>query len=197
MQALLIRKETRTLRQPICSSHATRVLTGRRVSTYCGYSEFRARSNQASTRARCSSARFSETTVPDCNACTRHQHSRCPRRPEPVRSPTLFTCKNCGNRALSRKRCATVLAHRDHSRGHPRLHAGHDVAFGCNPAMAASVESRRFRVFRMGAHDSGSAERLPLRPRDIAREERDLRERFARTQRDGPAAAARAGGDYQ
>jgi len=58
--------------------------------------------------------------------------------------------------------------------------AGHTVAFGCGPSMAASVEAAGFTVFAMGVEAGRAAERIPLRPVDRQREDRDLRERFAR-----------------
>lgn len=58
--------------------------------------------------------------------------------------------------------------------------AGHAVAFGCAPPMAPPVEAAGFRALAMGAGASRPRERLPLRPVDRRREERDLRERFAR-----------------
>jgi len=58
--------------------------------------------------------------------------------------------------------------------------AGHSVAFGCAVSMVPTVEAAGFDVFAMGGAASGAAERLPLRPLDRAREERELRDRFAR-----------------
>ena len=58
--------------------------------------------------------------------------------------------------------------------------AGHDVAFGCALAMAASVEAAGFRAFPIGSQTRAAARRIPLRPLDSEREDRDLRERFAR-----------------
>lgn len=57
---------------------------------------------------------------------------------------------------------------------------GHEVAFGCDPSQARLPGEADFRVFRMGPGGARLRERLPLRPPDPAREERDLRERFAR-----------------
>jgi UDP:flavonoid glycosyltransferase YjiC (YdhE family) len=58
--------------------------------------------------------------------------------------------------------------------------AGHDVGFGCALAMAASVEAAGFRAFPIGSQTRAAARRIPLRPLDSEREDRDLRERFAR-----------------
>lgn len=58
--------------------------------------------------------------------------------------------------------------------------AGHTVAFGCAPEMVSMVEAAGFGVFAMGARESGKPLRMPLRPLDEGREDRDLRERFAR-----------------
>jgi len=58
--------------------------------------------------------------------------------------------------------------------------AGHRVAFGCSPPMARAVEAAGFHTLPMGRSASEAVRRLPLRPPDREREERDLRERFAR-----------------
>ncbi len=58
--------------------------------------------------------------------------------------------------------------------------AGHSVAFGCGPSLIQDVEAAGFNTFAMGRGTSATPERIPLRPIDSAREERDLRERFAR-----------------
>ncbi|MCP4004699.1 MAG: glycosyltransferase [bacterium] len=58
--------------------------------------------------------------------------------------------------------------------------AGHDIAFGCAPRMVSTVEAAGFEVFAMGTDLGGPLKRLPLRPFDREREDRDLRERFAR-----------------
>jgi UDP:flavonoid glycosyltransferase YjiC (YdhE family) len=58
--------------------------------------------------------------------------------------------------------------------------AGHTVAFGCGASMVPMVEAGAFTVFAMGTVASNAPERLPLRPVDREREDRDLRERFAR-----------------
>jgi UDP:flavonoid glycosyltransferase YjiC (YdhE family) len=58
--------------------------------------------------------------------------------------------------------------------------AGHTVAFGCAPAMLPTVQARGFHCFALGESTHGRSERVPLRPLDRAREERDLRERFVR-----------------
>jgi UDP:flavonoid glycosyltransferase YjiC (YdhE family) len=58
--------------------------------------------------------------------------------------------------------------------------AGHAVAFGCGPSMISTVRAADFTVFAMGMGESGAPERLPLRPPDREREDRDLRDRFAR-----------------
>jgi UDP:flavonoid glycosyltransferase YjiC (YdhE family) len=61
--------------------------------------------------------------------------------------------------------------------------AGHSVAFGCAAPMAAVIENANFTSFSLGplgnrAHHA--PKRTGLRPVDRVREERDLRERFAR-----------------
>jgi UDP:flavonoid glycosyltransferase YjiC (YdhE family) len=57
--------------------------------------------------------------------------------------------------------------------------AGHDVAFGCGPAMAATVAAAGFTVFPMGAASAGAPARTPLRPLDQAREDQEFRDHFA------------------
>jgi UDP:flavonoid glycosyltransferase YjiC (YdhE family) len=57
--------------------------------------------------------------------------------------------------------------------------AGHVVAFTSRPRMVPTVEAAGFTVLAVGV-DSGSVPaRIPLRPLDMAREERDFRENFA------------------
>jgi len=56
----------------------------------------------------------------------------------------------------------------------------HTVAFGCAASMVPAVEAASLTGFRVGADPGGEPRRLPLRPPDRAREERDLRERFVR-----------------
>jgi UDP:flavonoid glycosyltransferase YjiC (YdhE family) len=58
--------------------------------------------------------------------------------------------------------------------------AGHTVAFGCGPSMAATVKSAGFTTFRLGTHSGSAAHRLPLRPIDLEREAQEFRDRFAR-----------------
>ena len=61
--------------------------------------------------------------------------------------------------------------------------AGHSVAFGCSPSIVSWVEAAGFAVFSIGARGSearSEPERTALRPLDLEREDRDLRERFAR-----------------
>jgi UDP:flavonoid glycosyltransferase YjiC (YdhE family) len=58
--------------------------------------------------------------------------------------------------------------------------AGHSVAFGCAPTMFSIVRAAGFPSFALGTSTRGRPERVPLRPVDSAREERDLHERFAR-----------------
>lgn len=58
--------------------------------------------------------------------------------------------------------------------------AGHTVAFGCGPSMAATVEAAGFTVFRLGTGVAGVPERLPLRPLDPTREDEEFRDRFVR-----------------
>ncbi|MFK3984862.1 glycosyltransferase [Micromonospora sp. NPDC050397] len=75
--------------------------------------------------------------------------------------------------------------------------AGHTVAFGCSPAMAARVEKQGFTVLTPsapvtagGARAAGpdiAADRPPLQPVDVAQIEREIREIFA-----GRAARERA-----
>jgi UDP:flavonoid glycosyltransferase YjiC (YdhE family) len=63
---------------------------------------------------------------------------------------------------------------------HAAATAGHTVAFGCAPAMLATVQAAGFACFALGASTRGRPARAPLRAVDLAREERDLRERFVR-----------------
>ena len=58
--------------------------------------------------------------------------------------------------------------------------AGHSVAFGCGSSMVSTVKAADFSVFVLGAGESSAPERIPLRPLDSEREDRDLRDRFAR-----------------
>jgi len=59
--------------------------------------------------------------------------------------------------------------------------AGHTVAVACAPSLVPVVESQGLTALGVGpSGQSADSKRLPLRPVDIAREERDLRERFAR-----------------
>lgn len=57
---------------------------------------------------------------------------------------------------------------------------GHSVAFGCAPSMVPMVEAAGFAAFALGVEASSPRQRLALRPVDLERENRDLRERFAR-----------------
>lgn len=58
--------------------------------------------------------------------------------------------------------------------------AGHSVAFNCAPSTVSMVRDAGFHAFATGPRSSRPPERLPLRPPDRAREERELCERFAR-----------------
>jgi UDP:flavonoid glycosyltransferase YjiC (YdhE family) len=58
--------------------------------------------------------------------------------------------------------------------------ANHTVAFACGHSMISTVMSYGFAAFPIGAESSGPPERIPLRPLSMEREERDLREKFAR-----------------
>jgi UDP:flavonoid glycosyltransferase YjiC (YdhE family) len=58
--------------------------------------------------------------------------------------------------------------------------AGHTVAFGCAPPLAQTVERAGLTAFPIGTGAKSPVERIPLRPLDRDREDRDLRERFAR-----------------
>lgn len=58
--------------------------------------------------------------------------------------------------------------------------AGHAVSVACGPAMAAAVRAAGLEAIALGIDGRPLTERLPLRPVDRTREERDLRERFAR-----------------
>ena len=66
---------------------------------------------------------------------------------------------------------------------------GHAVAVACGPSRVASVEAAGFRAFSVGPARPGPRQRLPLLEVDVAREERDVRERLA-----GQAARTRAEG---
>lgn len=57
--------------------------------------------------------------------------------------------------------------------------AGHTVAFAGGPSMVATVEAQGFTVFAIGT-GGGAPRRLPLLEVNAEREDRDLRERFAR-----------------
>ena len=57
---------------------------------------------------------------------------------------------------------------------------GHTVAFGCGPSMASIVEAADFTVFVLGTGTPSAPQRLPLRTLDLAREEQEFRDRFAR-----------------
>jgi len=57
---------------------------------------------------------------------------------------------------------------------------GHDVAVACRPFLVPFVEAAGFTAFRVGTSTGvNQQKRLPLKEVDVAREERDLRERFA------------------
>jgi UDP:flavonoid glycosyltransferase YjiC (YdhE family) len=58
--------------------------------------------------------------------------------------------------------------------------AGHTVAFGCGPSMVTIVETAGFKVFPLGTGAPDTPERLPLRPLDTEREDREFRDGFAR-----------------
>jgi UDP:flavonoid glycosyltransferase YjiC (YdhE family) len=58
--------------------------------------------------------------------------------------------------------------------------AGHTVAFGCGPAMAATVAAAGFTALTLGAGTASAPERAPLRPLDAAREDAEFRDRFVR-----------------
>jgi hypothetical protein len=58
--------------------------------------------------------------------------------------------------------------------------AGHTVAFGCGPSMVPTVEAAHFTGFPLGTGRAGPPQRIPLRPLDAAREDREFRDRFAR-----------------
>jgi UDP:flavonoid glycosyltransferase YjiC (YdhE family) len=57
---------------------------------------------------------------------------------------------------------------------------GHTVAFTGRPAMVSSVQSAGFTCFATGPDIGGTPERLPLLELNAEREDRDLREGFAR-----------------
>jgi UDP:flavonoid glycosyltransferase YjiC (YdhE family) len=58
---------------------------------------------------------------------------------------------------------------------------GHGVKFFCGPSLVETVEAAGFRAFAVGDRTvSPPSTLLPLRPIDRAREDRDLRDRFAR-----------------
>ncbi len=56
---------------------------------------------------------------------------------------------------------------------------GHDILFACAPAMAPGVEAEGFTAASVGAAPDAPPSRRPLRAVDRAREDRDLRVRFA------------------
>jgi UDP:flavonoid glycosyltransferase YjiC (YdhE family) len=58
--------------------------------------------------------------------------------------------------------------------------AGHVVAVACGPAMVPAIEAAGLPAFAVGAGGGGAPKRIPLRPVSMRREERDLREGFAR-----------------
>jgi UDP:flavonoid glycosyltransferase YjiC (YdhE family) len=58
--------------------------------------------------------------------------------------------------------------------------AGHTVAVGCGPSMAATVAAAGFTALPLGTGSASAPERLPLRPLDAAREDQEFRDRFAR-----------------
>lgn len=58
--------------------------------------------------------------------------------------------------------------------------AGHSVIFGCGPSLVSMVEAANFSVLVMDTGPSSPRVRIPLRPVDPDREDRDLRDRFAR-----------------
>jgi UDP:flavonoid glycosyltransferase YjiC (YdhE family) len=58
--------------------------------------------------------------------------------------------------------------------------AGHTIAFTAEPWSVASVEAAGFTVFGEGAGSDYVPERLPLQSLDVEREERAIRESFAR-----------------
>jgi UDP:flavonoid glycosyltransferase YjiC (YdhE family) len=57
---------------------------------------------------------------------------------------------------------------------------GHEVAFGCAPSMVSTVKAAGFNVSAIGTGTSSAPKRISLRPLDSEREDRDLRDRFAR-----------------
>lgn len=57
---------------------------------------------------------------------------------------------------------------------------GHTVAFAGGPSMLATVEAVGFTAFAVGAEGGGIPKRIPLRALSAEREDRDLREGFAR-----------------
>lgn len=58
--------------------------------------------------------------------------------------------------------------------------AGHEVAFAASPGMGPAIRAAGFRALGPEERVGPPPRRLPLRPPDAAREERDLRERFVR-----------------
>jgi UDP:flavonoid glycosyltransferase YjiC (YdhE family) len=58
--------------------------------------------------------------------------------------------------------------------------AGHTVAVGCGPAMAATVTASGLTVLPLSRGSATPKARLPLRPVDLERERREFRDRFAR-----------------
>jgi UDP:flavonoid glycosyltransferase YjiC (YdhE family) len=57
---------------------------------------------------------------------------------------------------------------------------GHTVCFGCGPALVGAVEAAGFTAFSLGTGSASPPQRLPLRPLDAEREDREFRDRFAR-----------------
>jgi MGT family glycosyltransferase len=58
--------------------------------------------------------------------------------------------------------------------------AGHTVAFGCASSMLPEVAAAGFTVYALGPGASGAPERIGIRRVDREREDRHLRDRFAR-----------------
>lgn len=63
---------------------------------------------------------------------------------------------------------------------HAAMAAGHTVAFASGPGMVSTVKAQGFTGFPIGPGGGSPPKRLPLLEVNAAREERDLRERFAR-----------------
>lgn len=57
--------------------------------------------------------------------------------------------------------------------------AGHTVAFASPPSLVPAVEALGFEAFPIGPGSNDPPKRIPLRELDLAREEREFRERFA------------------